>query len=173
MRKLTIILVLAAAAAALTVITMTPPGQVAKGDAETAELLAGDPARGRELFVSEACVVCHSVRDVGGRAGPPLDVTTGVPPRDPWDFAARMWMGAPVMLKLQDAWVGYQIDLTGEELRHLAAFANDPAAQDELSADDLPDGMERLFLDQFYIDEDLEDRYRGEEWLEFSGRRGR
>lgn len=130
----------------------------------------GDADIGRALFISEGCISCHSVRGVGGKAGPPFDVLRARRDHDPMDFAARMWMGAPVMLKLQDAWVGYQIDLTGDELRHLAAFANDPAAQDRLPDEDIPQEIRDYFLDQFYIDEDIEGRYDGEEWLEYSRR---
>lgn len=139
---------------------------------ETVEAMApvADPVRGKALFVSEACVVCHSIRGVGGKAGPPMDVTATMPDRDPMEFAARMWMGAPVMLKLQDAWMGYQIDLTGEELRDLAAFANNPDVQDSFTEADVPDEIRAYYLDQFYIEDDLEDRYQDEEWFEFSRR---
>lgn len=132
----------------------------------------GDPDRGRALFISDGCVLCHAVRGVGGKAGPPLDRTEGMPARDPMDFAADLWMGAPVMLRLQDAWMGYKIDLTGDDLRHLAAFANDIEAQDAIVDEEIPNGLRENFLDQFYIEDNLEGPGQGESWFEFS-RRGK
>ncbi|GGY56163.1 c-type cytochrome [Parvularcula lutaonensis] len=132
----------------------------------------GDPEHGRALFITKGCIACHAIRGIGGRAGPPLDRMPTMAPVDEMEFAARMWAGAPVMLKLQDAWIGYQIDITGAELRDLAAFANDPKAQEALTEDEVPEDIREYFLDQFYIDDDLEDRYQDEEWLEFSRRSG-
>ena len=50
-----------------------------------------DPARGRKLFASKGCVVCHSVNGIGGKGAPPLDATTMPPLVNPFEFAARMW----------------------------------------------------------------------------------
>jgi mono/diheme cytochrome c family protein len=35
--------------------------------------MQGDAARGRTLFVSKGCVVCHAINEVGGTSAPPLD----------------------------------------------------------------------------------------------------
>ncbi len=62
--------------------------------------------------------------------------------------------------------IGYQIDLDGDDLRDLAAFALSAEAQEGFSLDDVPEPMQRLFLDQPYMIDDLEDfydRYQGKE----------
>ncbi|NNU17551.1 c-type cytochrome [Parvularcula sp. ZS-1/3] len=132
----------------------------------------GDSLMGRKLFVTKSCVTCHQVRGVGGRAGPPLDVIVGGESPTSADFLAGMWRGAPIMVELQRLEIGYQIDLEGDELLHLAAFASDPQAQDTFTIDDVPLQMQELFLDEAYVlEEDLDDfydRYRGEEWYDFS-----
>jgi cytochrome c len=98
-----------------------------------------DSAKGRKLFVNKGCVVCHSVNGVGGKAAPALDADPVQDYVDVFEFAARMWRGAPNMIVLQNLEMGYQLYLTGEELAHLSAFANDPKAQLALSKDDIPD----------------------------------
>lgn len=128
----------------------------------------GDPEKGKRRFVAMGCVVCHSVQGIGGRAAPPLDAMEFRGKEDPVDFAARMWRGAPIMVELQRLEIGYQIDLSGEDIRHLAAFANDKATQENFTMDDVPEGLRDLFLDQIYMETDLEDRYRGEEWTDFN-----
>ena len=85
---------------------------------------AGDPRSGKDLFVDKGCVVCHSVNGVGGRAALPLDAPPDGREIDPMVFAAAMWEGASAMLSLQFTELGYQIGMTGQELRDLAAFAS-------------------------------------------------
>ncbi|MEM9988985.1 MAG: cytochrome c [Pseudomonadota bacterium] len=131
---------------------------------------SGDPALGRQLFVQESCVVCHAVRGVGGRAAPALDVVEGDYERTPMDFVAAMWTGAPLMTELQELEIGYRIDLTGDDLRHLAAFGTSAAAQDDFTLNDVPVRMRDLFLSEVDLEEDLADRYIGEEWVDFSDR---
>ena len=65
---------------------------------------------------------CHAVNGVGGKAAPPLDAVRDTRTIDVLEFAARMWRGAPTMIVLQEMELGYQIELTGEEIAHLAAF---------------------------------------------------
>ncbi len=127
----------------------------------------GDPEIGKRLFVTESCVVCHSIRGVGGKAAPALDVTSAGMQRAPMDFIAAMWAGAPIMVELQRLEVGYQINLSGEDLAHLAAFGVSPDAQDSFTLEDVPEGLQTLFLDQIYMEDDLQDRYRGEDWYNF------
>ncbi len=103
-----------------------------------------DAARGRELFASRGCVVCHSVNGVGGTLGPRLDASRSVPYANPFDFAARMWRGADAMITLQEAELGYQIDIDGEELAHITAFAHDVEEQRRFSDSDIPDEIKRL-----------------------------
>lgn len=62
----------------------------------TRSLLLGDAGRGRALFQSLHCIVCHSVNGAGGKSAPELG-----PGRDrgfsPYDMAALMWNHAPAM----------------------------------------------------------------------------
>ena len=102
------------------------------------------PERGRTLFVDKGCVVCHSVNGVGGEIGPALDAEPGAPDLDPFDFAARMWRGARMMIALQELETGFQIELEGDELAHIARFLSDREAQQAFSEEDVPDIVRRL-----------------------------
>jgi mono/diheme cytochrome c family protein len=97
-----------------------------------------DSRRGRELFLSKGCVVCHSVNGVGGRLGPSLDAAAMPRPMDPLGFAARMWRGAPDMVETQRDLLGGAIDLSAQDLADLIAFAYDEAEQRMLKAEDIP-----------------------------------
>lgn len=101
-------------------------------------------ARGRELFVAKKCIVCHSVNNVGGVDAPPLDAETMPGPMNPFEFAARMWRGAEAMIYLQQEELGGQIELTGQELADIIAFAHDPEEQASLSEADIPPDTMRL-----------------------------
>ena len=116
------------------------------GAAEGAQmLLAGaDAARGRALFVSKGCVACHAINQVGGTSAPPLDAEGVLGEVDPLDFVARMWRGAEAMIFMQQRELGEQLDLSGQELADLIAFAHDPAEQRKLSAADVPPDIGRL-----------------------------
>ena len=89
-----------------------------------------DAERGRELYVTKGCVVCHAVNDVGGDAirdlggetAPPLDARRMPIRMDPFTFFARMWRGAQNMIALQEQRLGYQIALDGDELADIMAF---------------------------------------------------
>lgn len=100
--------------------------------------------RGRSLFARKGCVVCHAVNGVGGGSAPNLDVASGFPYASPFDFAARMWRGAKSMIALQEADLGYVIDLTGNELADISAFSQDPAEQKRFSEDGIPAEIKRL-----------------------------
>ena len=107
-----------------------------------------DSERGRQLFVTKGCVYCHAVNGVGGKAAPAFDTDTTAPTVDLAGFIARMWDGARAMIELQEMDLGYQISLTGDELGHLAAFANDPAEQKKFSEDQVPELMREWYLDK-------------------------
>lgn len=113
-----------------------------------------DPERGRRLFTNEGCVICHSVNGVGGTAAPALDATVSPPEIDILDFVARMWRGAAAMIELQALELGYQIDLTPDEIADLAGFAGDPRAQAKLSIEDIPGPLRNWLLDEPYWDEE-------------------
>lgn len=103
-----------------------------------------DVRRGRKLFASKGCVICHEIDGVGGRSARNLNAPTGVRLSNPFDFAARMWLGAPAMAALQEKEVGYQIFLTGQELADIAVFAQDVDEQRKFSIHDVPPSMRML-----------------------------
>lgn len=103
-----------------------------------------DPARGRELFVQEGCVVCHSVNGVGGDLGPPLNSEAMPRPMNAFEFAARMWRGAAAMTALQEQILGDVISLSGQDLADLVAFAHDEHEQAKLDARDIPAEYRKL-----------------------------
>ena len=109
-----------------------------------------DPERGRRLFVTKGCFICHSIGGVGGKAAPVLDATGEAASLDLMGFVARMWRGAPAMLELQLLELGYRIELDGDEIADLAAFAADPKAQRGFSSEDIPDPLRDWQLDEPY-----------------------
>jgi mono/diheme cytochrome c family protein len=107
--------------------------------AEAAEL-RGDAARGRTLFVSKGCVVCHAINEVGGTRAPPLDPEAASGDVDALDFVARMWRGAEAMIFMQQQELGVQIDFTGQELADIIAFVQDPSERRRFSEPALAQG---------------------------------
>lgn len=97
-----------------------------------------DSARGRKLFASKGCVVCHAVNGVGGEDAPPLDASTMQLPMDPFEFAAKMWDGAEAMVALQREELGEPIALTGQELADIIAFVHHAEEQKKFSEADIP-----------------------------------
>jgi hypothetical protein len=102
-----------------------------------------DPARGRELFVSKGCVICHAVngvggyaiRDLGGKVAPSLDAEKWPVFMDPFSFFAKMWDGAVDMIALQEDRLGYQIKLKGDEIADIMAFIHDREEQEKFTPD--------------------------------------
>ncbi|MGI9421524.1 MAG: c-type cytochrome [Geminicoccaceae bacterium] len=116
---------------------------------------AGDPEAGKTLFVDKGCVICHSVNGVGGRAALPLDAPPDGRKVDPMVFAAAMWDGASAMISLQFTELGYQIGITGAELRDLATFASDLETQATFSLDDIPEDLRPWIIDApHWLDDD-------------------
>ncbi|MEO0697513.1 MAG: cytochrome c [Pseudomonadota bacterium] len=109
-------------------------------------ILEMDARRGRALFVEKSCVVCHEVNGVGGTIAPSLSAPEGGRAVDPLDFSAQIWKGASAMTALQKTELGYQIELSAQEIADLAAFAADPSEQKHLKADHLPAGLEEWVL---------------------------
>ena len=97
-----------------------------------------DALAGRKLFASKGCVVCHSVNGVGGEDAAALDAEFMELPMNPFDFVARMWLGAPAMIEAQRNELGEQIVFTGEELANIIAFVHDSEEQRLFSKDDVP-----------------------------------
>lgn len=107
------------------------------------EIPAYDATRGRALFVTKGCVVCHAVNDVGGDAirdlggetAPALDASRMPVRMDPFAFFARMWRGAQTMIGLQQQRLGYQITLDGDELADIMAFVYSAEEQEKFTPD--------------------------------------
>lgn len=103
-----------------------------------------DPARGRKLFASKGCVVCHSINGIGGEDAPPLDAATMPGPMNPFDFTAKMWRGAEAMISVQREELGEQIEFTGDELADIIAFVHHPEEQKKFSEADIPPRIKEL-----------------------------
>ena len=115
-----------------------------------------DAERGRFLFASKGCVVCHSINGVGGKAGPALDADSDNEEIDPLGFAARMWRGAVAMSILQSSEFGYQIEMSGDEIADLAAFVANPSLQSTFSLNDVPEVMREWTIDEPFSADGLE-----------------
>ena len=107
-----------------------------------------DAERGRSLFASKGCVVCHSINGIGGQAGPALDTVLMDGAVDPVEFAASMWRGAAAMVLLQSMEFGYQISLTGQDISDLAAFVSSPEQRGSYSENDIPELLRGWTIDE-------------------------
>lgn len=144
--------VLSVCAAAILAFSLSVPGS-AEEDARPQTKVAFpviDPATGQKLFVTEGCVICHSVNGIGGKAGPTLDAEDGNSVIDVFEFTARMWAGAFAMVELQSQELGYQFDLTGEEMAHIAGFVYDRKQQLLFKESDVPDLIRDMFIKTRY-----------------------
>lgn len=122
-------------------------GIASAGDAPPVPGLAlpkANAQRGRELFVSKACVVCHAINGVGGQDAAPLDASTMDPSGNPFEFFARMWLGTKPMLAMQEERLGQQAELTADELGDIVAFIHDKAMQKSFSEQEIPESIEHL-----------------------------
>lgn len=117
----------------------------------------GSAERGRRLFTGKGCVVCHAINGVGGKAGPALDADAAQPELDVFEFAARMWRGAPLMTVLQEMELGYQIEFTGAELADIARFLYDAEAQRDFSIEDVPELTRDWMVDEVYDELDIQE----------------
>ena len=110
----------------------------------------GDTERGKYRFVGKGCVVCHSINGVGGRVGPALDLGKVQMSVDIFNFMARMWQGAATMIVLQEMQLGYQIDLSGQDLADIVSFLADRSAQESFTEADIPPSVRRWMLDEVF-----------------------
>ncbi len=102
------------------------------------------PVRGRKLFASKGCVVCHAINGIGGEDAPALDVNTMQPVMDPFGFAAKMWRGAATMITMQEDELGEQIEFSGEELADIIAFVHSLSEQKKFTKADIPANISKL-----------------------------
>ena len=103
-----------------------------------------DAERGRKLFAETGCAVCHTINGVGGDLGPSLNAADMPSPMNAFEFSARMWRGAPAMAALQEDFLGGFINLTGQDLADLVAFAHDEREQAKLTDDQIPEQYREL-----------------------------
>lgn len=96
-------------------------------------------ARGADVFMNKGCIVCHAVNGVGGDIGPSFNAADMPQPMNAFEFAARMWRGAPAMVQMQEDLLGEMIALNGQELADIVAFVHDEDVQDEVSPNDIPE----------------------------------
>lgn len=115
-----------------------------------------NPARGRTLFASKGCVVCHSVYGVGGTDAPPLDASTMPRVMNPFEFTAKMWRGAEAMIYVQREELGEQIEFTGDELADIIAFVHHPEEQKKFTEADIPPRIKNLMHHMGEEDEEHE-----------------
>ena len=118
------------------------------------EMPAMDPARGRKLFASKGCVVCHAVNGLGGEDAPPLDAATMGGSMNPFEFSAKMWRGAEAMIFLQREELGEQIEFTGGELADLTAFVHHAEEQKKFSEADISPRIRELMAHGHVKEED-------------------
>ena len=100
--------------------------------------------RGRTLFAAKGCVICHEINGIGGRVGAPLDASASPVLVNPFEFAARMLRGAEAMIALQKRDLGYQIELSGDELVDIIGFTLDKTQQRRFSEADIPAAIRLL-----------------------------
>ncbi len=103
-----------------------------------------NPARGRILFATKGCVACHAVNGIGGKGAPALDAKDMDRFMNPFDFAAKMWAGAPTMALLQEEVLGEQIQFTGDELADIIAFAHSVEGQRKFTLAEIPKRIVKL-----------------------------
>ena len=92
----------------------------------------------------------HAVNGIGGMAAPALDAPEDIVRLNVLRFAARMWWGALAMLELQNLELGYEIQLDGSEIAHLAAFAASADTQQSFSMDDILEILRPLTINEPY-----------------------
>jgi mono/diheme cytochrome c family protein len=115
-------------------IAATAPEQIAPG----LIMPVMNPVRGKMLFASKGCVVCHSINGVGGEDAPKLDASTMAPQMNPFEFFAKMWRGAQPMIAMQQSEIGHQIEFTGQDLADIVAFVHNAQVQKTFTEDDIP-----------------------------------
>ncbi|MCF6320243.1 MAG: c-type cytochrome [Rhizobiaceae bacterium] len=105
---------------------------------------AFDPVKGRELFASKGCVVCHSINGIGGEDAPEFSAELMKKPMNAFDFAAGMWRGAGAMIAMQEDEMGGQIEISGDDLANIIAFVHDEKEQKKFSKADIPHEIDEL-----------------------------
>jgi cytochrome c2 len=95
--------------------------EVSRGVRRERELLPASPAHGWSLFQQKSCILCHSVKGQGERAGPELGPNRKVP-LTIVQFAGLMWNHSPQMWQALRARGIARPALEGQEIADLVAF---------------------------------------------------
>ncbi len=103
-----------------------------------------DPVRGKALFASKGCVVCHAVNGVGSDEATAFDINDMDAKMNPFDLTAKMLNMAAIMTTLQEDELGGQIMFSGDELADIIAFLHSAEIQDTFSDDDVPDNIRKI-----------------------------
>lgn len=121
-----------------------------------------DPVRGKELFATKGCVVCHAINGVGGTDAPDISADTMSPRMNPFDFVAKMWNHAQGMVAMQEDELGGQITFkNGQEIADIIAFLHDAAVQKSFTEDDIPANIKEK-LDSDSDNEGMEHGMKGD-----------
>lgn len=104
-----------------------------------------NPERGKALFASKGCVVCHAVNGIGGTDAPPIDASAMSPGMNPFELVARMWNHSEGMIAMQQSEMGAQITFeNGQQIADIVAFLHDAAEQKTFSDKDIPENIKAL-----------------------------
>lgn len=131
------------------VVDVQTTGANAAGNQSTNQVAAGlimpamDPVRGKQLFASKGCVVCHSINGVGGTDAAKLDASTMAPAMNPFEFFAKMWRGAAPMIAMQQTELGQQIEFNGQDLADIVAFVHNQPVQKTFTEADIPSAIKK------------------------------
>ena len=113
------------------------------------------PDIGKRLFIDKGCVACHAVNGVGGHDAANLDAHTMNTVMNPFEFAARMWNHAGIMIPLQEEAIGEQITFTGDELANIIAFVHNDEVQHSFMEGDLTPNA-RQMMNHSHGDDSME-----------------
>lgn len=108
------------------------------------EIPSFDAAEGRKIYGEKGCAVCHAINGIGGDDAPDLTQFHKEKPMNAFDFAAKMWRGAPAMIAMQEDEIGAQIEFTGDQLADIIAFIHTPAQWAKFSVADLSPKIKKI-----------------------------
>ncbi len=168
-----------AAFSALAGLAAIPGGIFGAGNAAAAEsgikvgpglvLPPMDPVRGKALFASKECVVCHAINGFGGTDAPAISADTMAPEMSPFDFVAKMWNHSQGMIAMQMNELGHQIEFDdGQEIADIIAFLHDAEVQKTFTEDDIPASV-REHMDSEDDDEDMGSMMKDGSMMDGSG----
>lgn len=103
-----------------------------------------DPMKGKKIFVDKGCVACHAVNGIGGHDAPALDAHKMDGLMNPFDFAAKMWNGAPAMIAAQEGAFDAQLLFSGDDLANIIAFVHSDSVQHTFTSADLTEKARKM-----------------------------